>query len=655
MRIIIAALFFVLVAVTAAAQVYKPQHPMDALTAEEIKQVVEILTKAGKTNKDTLYPVITLLEPPKSEVLSWKSGDKPKRQAFVVLRDKTETYEATVDLDQGQVLSHAIRPGAEPMILDAEWKSANDKFMGDLRFKRAVERRGYKDLKSVYCTPVSAGYFPSEGYEKRRILKIPCFDRNGKLHPTLGRPIEGLLGVVDTERGEVIDVIDRDVVPLPPPPKGYGEDLPKPRPPMKPVEIAVLKGSNIKAKNALEIEWLDWSFHVRADRRAGIILSLARFQDGTASRLIAYQMAVSELFVPYMDPDPTWSFKTYMDAGEFGLGYLISSLQSGIDCPPDALMVDLAFHGDTGGSYKRPRALCVFERATGDPAWRHWSSGRKVVDGRPEIELVVRFIPTLGNYDYVMDFVFSPRGTIKLRAGATGFDAIKSVASADMDAPTAAADTANGNLIAPYTVAPNHDHYISYRLDLDIDGQQNSFVRDLFEPGPAAGLRKSQWTVKTQRYKTEGPIVPDHGAAGGEVWRIVNNGTRNALKQRPSYIVHTGHDATSILAEDDPPQMRAQFSAHTLWISTYKPGEYWAAGAYPNLSTKDEGLPAFVADAESIADQDLVVWYTMGFRHITRPEDFPILPTLWHEMTLRPANFFSRDPASLLNPEFATK
>ena len=47
----------------------------------------------------------------------------------------------------------------------------------------------------------------------------------------------------------------------------------------------------------------------------------------------------------------------------------------------------------------------------------------------------MRHIPTLGNYDYVVDYVFSPQGNIRLRVGATGFDAIKSVAAKDMDAP----------------------------------------------------------------------------------------------------------------------------------------------------------------------------------------------------------------------------
>jgi primary-amine oxidase len=40
----------------------------------------------------------------------------------------------------------------------------------------------------------------------------------------------------------------------------------------------------------------------------------------------------------------------------------------------------------------------------------------------------------------------------------------------------------------------------------------------------------------------------------------------------------------------------------------------------------------------------------MGFRHITRPEDFPVLPTLWHEVTLRPAFFFDMDASMTFNP-----
>jgi primary-amine oxidase len=57
-----------------------------------------------------------------------------------------------------------------------------------------------------------------------------------------------------------------------------------------------------------------------------------------------------------------------------------------------------------------------------------------------------------------------------------------------------------------------------------------------------------------------------------------------------------------------------------------------------------------VANKRGINNEDLVIWYTMGFRHTPRPEDFPLLPTFWHEMTLRPAFFFDRDPSMTFNP-----
>ena len=40
----------------------------------------------------------------------------------------------------------------------------------------------------------------------------------------------------------------------------------------------------------------------------------------------------------------------------------------------------------------------------------------------------------------------------------------------------------------------------------------------------------------------------------------------------------------------------------------------------------------------------------MGFRHVLRPEDFPILPTFRREATLRPAFFFDRDLSMTFNP-----
>jgi primary-amine oxidase len=505
--------------------------------------------------------------------------------------------------------------------------------------------------KSILCTPNSAGWFPGEDYEGRHIVKVPCYTTADMLHPSMARPIEGLMGVVDAESGEVLKVFDREAVAIAPAPSGYGKALPKLKPIAARVVFQVEGIGNLKLSGNLNAEWFDWRFHVRPDKRAGMILSLVKFNDGKQWRDMAYQMNVSEMFVPYMDPDPTWSYRAFMDAGEFGLGYLLSSLRPGVDCPETAAFIDMTLPNDVGGTYVRERGLCIFERPTGDPAWRHYSSGRKVVNGEPQVELVVRHIPTLGNYDYVVDYVFSPQGNIKLRVGATGFDAIKTVAAKDMEAPTAKDDTAYGNLIAPYTVAPFHDHYFNFRLDLDVDGTDNTLARDVFEVQAVqdAGGRNSIWTTKTQRFVKEGPLVADHGAMSGQLLRMTNPNTRNGLKQMPSLWLNAHHDAQSIMDPTDPPQARAQFSANQFWLTRYKPDELWAAGLYPNLNPKDEGLPQFVADEEDASVQDLVLWYTMGFRHVTRPEDFPILPTFWHEMTIRPAFFFDMDPSMTFN------
>jgi primary-amine oxidase len=111
-----------------------------------------------------------------------------------------------------------------------------------------------------------------------------------------------------------------------------------------------------------------------------------------------------------------------------------------------------------------------------------------------------------------------------------------------------------------------------------------------------------------------------------------------------SYQLMPGHDDISILSADEPLQRRAAFSGKPLWVTRYHPEELYASGVYPNQNAEKEGLAAFVENGESIKDSDLVLWYTLGFRHQTRAEDWPAMPGLWHSFKLRPHNFFDRNP-----------
>ena len=101
----------------------------------------------------------------------------------------------------------------------------------------------------------------------------------------------------------------------------------------------------------------------------------------------------------------------------------------------------------------------------------------------------------------------------------------------------------------------------------------------------------------------------------------------------------------SLLSPDDYLQKRAGFTEHTLWATPMNPNELYAAGDYPTSSVAGEGLPSWTAENRPIENTDIVLWYTIGFHHVARPEDWPILPLEMHGFNLVPAAFFDRNPA----------
>ena len=90
---------------------------------------------------------------------------------------------------------------------------------------------------------------------------------------------------------------------------------------------------------------------------------------------------------------------------------------------------------------------------------------------------------------------------------------------------------------------------------------------------------------------------------------------------------------------------RAQFINHHFWATRHNPQELYAAGVYPNQSKGGDGLPQFVANNETIENQDVVVWYTLGITHIPRPEEWSVMPVTHVGFKLIPGGFFSRNPA----------
>ena len=364
-------------------------------------------------------------------------------------------------------------------------------------------------------------------------------------------------------------------------------------------------------------------------------------------RSILYQGSLSEIFIPYMDPDVGWYFRTYLDAGENGVGKLAVVLRPGLDCPSNAVFFDAVFTHDWGEPYIQDNAVCLFERYAGDIAWRHYEAVNGQNEVRRRTDLVLRSISAIGNYDYIFDWVFRQDGTITVAVGASGVPQVKAVHSRTTADDEGGRDTAYGRQVAEHTVAINHDHFFSFRLDPDVDGPKNSFIDERLKPERVdiQSPRKSIWVVESGAAPTEEVAKLQISIQSPTLWRVINPNVLGPLGYPVSYQLEPKSNAISLLSPDDFPQRRAGFTAYHLWVTPYDPQERYAAGVYPNQSKGGDGLPAWTGANRPIQNTDLVLWYTLGFHHVVRAEDWPVTPTVWGEFELRPFDFFERNPA----------
>jgi primary-amine oxidase len=622
-------------------------HPLDPLTWQEHWTLLEVLRDAGRYDDSTRVALVNLSEPAKGLVWGWKPGTAAPRAARAVLRRGGKNYETVVDLVGRRVVSWKEAEG-QANWLGEEFKSMEDEVKQHPQVVAALARRGIKDLTFVECEGLPPGRFGRPEEEGRRLAHYACHLANGGRNPW-GRSIEGLDVLVDVDRREVLKVDDEG--PPTSSPANIDFDLSAVGPLRKHATrlgIDQPDGPSFTL-DGNQVRWDRWSFHVRPDQRVGMIIGTVRYRDHDRDRTVLYEGSLSEISVPYMDPSIGWYNLNFMDAGEFVTGGLAHQLIRGIDCPTNAQYLSQVVVKDNGHPRDGPDVICLFERPTGDVAWRHEET---TIEGRPKRDLVVRFTAVLGNYDYVFDWVFQPDGTIRVAVGATGIAESKVVAERSAaDRPAGGPDRpradAYGRFVDRNIVAVNHDHFFSFRLDLDVDGAANSFERDRLETVrlPAEHPRRSIWAMRGETAKREQDAMLDVDMDYPSLWRITSPTARNANGYPTSYQILPGMTANTLLSEDDWPRQRAGFTNHHLWITPYAADEQYAAGMYPTLSRPGEGLPRWTSRNRGIEQTDIVAWVTVGLHHVVRAEDWPVMPVVWHSFELRPFDFFDRNPA----------
>jgi primary-amine oxidase len=358
-----------------------------------------------------------------------------------------------------------------------------------------------------------------------------------------------------------------------------------------------------------------------------------------------------------MDPSEGWYWRTYMDSGEYGFGGFLSPLVPGVDCPEYATFLPAIIADDLGRPFEISDAICIFERATGNPAWRHYeilaqtSETAVPTEGRPERDLIVRTASEVGNYDYLIDYRFSQSGELRIMVGATGLDALRGVETINMMDVTAATDTAYGTLIAPNFVAENHDHYFNFRLDFDVDQLINQFATMgiVLAPQPKTSLRRSLWTVEHNVPISELKARYRISASQPRYFHFSNPGREGYLGHTPGYMIHHGSVAYGPFDfENDPPMLRNAYIEYSVWNTVHDPEEHYAGGKFPMQSDGADTLARWVEADETLLGKDLVTWFSAGFHHIPRMENWPVMTTELKTIPINAAQFFSNNPAMTL-------
>lgn len=615
-------------------------HPLEPLSAVEISSAVETLRSERNLGESHRFCSVALREPPKEKVLGFRDGEPVEREAFAILLDKSDgkTYEATVSLSEGTVKSWNHIPGVQPQVMLEEFFECEEIVKNSPEVREALGKRGVTEFDGVMVDPWSAGHYGDEveGRLLRALawIKMAGSDDNGYAHP-----IENLVVYVDMNKKEVARVEDHGVVPVPRTPANYTpEEVGQMRTDLKPVEITQPEGASFEV-DGHEVRWQKWRLRVGFTPREGLVLHTVGYEDNGRLRPVMYRASLSEMVVPYGDPSPVHSRKNAFDAGEYNIGQLANSLELGCDCLGEITYFDAALADPGGEPYIIKNAVCMHEEDYG-LLWKHTDFRTERVEVRRSRRLVISFISTVGNYEYGFYWYLYQDGSIEFEVKLTGIMSTGAVNPGEKPK--------HGQLLNKDGLyAPIHQHIFNMRLDMDIDGRENSVYEVHTEsepPGPRNPLGNAFFTKSTLLAR-ESEAQRNVDPLRARYWKVVNPSAENAVGEPVGYKL-VPHDNVLPFAHPEASVLeRAAFTTKHLWVTPHEPSEMHAAGDYPNQHAGGAGLPEWTRRDRPIEDTDVVLWYTFGEHHAARLEDWPVMPVQTVGFALQPVGFFDRNPA----------
>jgi primary-amine oxidase len=621
-----------------------PTHPLDPLTADELRRAASAVRGHERVGETVRFASIELVEPPKASLLEAEAAGEDLsalgRRARAVVWDRATgmTSEVVVDLatDPATVEQFMDVPGVTPNFTVDEWHECDAVMKAHPDVQAALAARGITDMSLVLVDvwTYGRGIMPAQ-WADRRLGWCDLWVRASPTANPYANPVSGLHLVVDMNTMELLEVEDSFVVEPRPVMGEYSPDLVPGQSlrEVKPLEITQPEGIGFEIDGQV-LRWQNWQMRLGFNYREGPTIHQLSY-DG---RSVAYRMSLAEMIVPYRDPTVDHMRRTAFDIGEWGLGYMTTSLELGCDCLGEIRYVDATLTNSAGEPYTITNAVCLHEE---DNAilWKHvdQTTGAEV---RRQRRMVVSCHVTVANYEYLVYWRFYQDGNIELEIRATGIMVTTPIPEGQTSSPY-------GTTVDMGTYAPYHQHFLVARLDLDVDGTDNtvlevdSFAFPTDDSNPyGLGLGTRATPVRSE---AESGRDFDWGTQRG--WKVVNASKSNASGLPVGYKLVPGACFPALMDPSSPQYRRFPVVGHQLWVTAHHDDERWPCGDYPTQSDDDQGLTRWTADDEPLENTDVVLWYVFGIHHITRPEEWPIMPVDTVSFWIKPFGFFDRNPS----------
>lgn len=397
---------------------------------------------------------------------------------------------------------------------------------------------------------------------------------------------------------------------------------------LKPLDVVQPEGASFVIHPDGLVDWQKWRFRLAFTPREGAVLHDVCYEN----RAILYRLSYSELTVPYGDPRPPFQRKQAFDFGDGGCGRAANNLELGCDCLGAIHYLDSNLAASDGSPTPAKSVVCLHEQDNGI-LWKHtnFRTNRAVVTRNRE--LVIQFIVTLANYEYIFAYKLDLAGGITLETRATGIMSVVTIDSGKT--------SDYGNVVAPGILAQNHQHMFAARIDPAIDGYGPADSRIVVEEShgqkidaktnPHGNLYSILRQPVTQaRYVDAAPHL-------NRTLKLESTSKVNAISGKPTGFKLIS-PATQLMLADEASVVakRAPFAKHNFWVTGYRDGELWAAGEFTNQSTGEVGGVADMvargdwfsddaASSEAGTRSSPVLWSVFGLTHNPRVEDWPVM------------------------------